>query len=329
MEVKKELVKSYDLTSLNGLDVVNNSFQPKGKNYIYFLNKGMNTLYKFNFKDFLFRKVCSLGDMSGDFFSINDFQKTISIQHEDSIYLYNFKAQLLNKCYIPEVKDGYLYSSQSFPLSTFNDTSYFFNFYANIPDAYKEKEFFNKPIEAMWNTKKNKITKLPVGYPTTYKENCYGTMYLPQRVSVDKNEFIYFFNHSDTVYHYNTQTSKKTSYNISTRVDKQFLKIPFDSLAEYNESVYSDMFFKGSVYLFNGVLANNNITYRAFCPNKDSEKTLSKWIITLYDKNFNYIGETDELNEISNLFDDTSNNIYNFSIRDKKIKCEKVLFTPL
>jgi hypothetical protein len=326
LSIKSEFKFKIDLDSAMGFSGINNFHQPKKSDFIYFLNKESKTLFVLDLKcGKLNKKSVFQCDFEIDEFCINQECTEIIFINEGWLHEYKLSGEFVQKIKVPLLKNGYLFTfSNDFELIK-EDETYSFNFFPNINKTYKSEQFYQKPISCIWDLKKHSVHTLPIFYPSNYQNACHGTNFLSSRISVGYGRHLYSFHYNDTAVFYDVKSKKRLKFNLGSRTKKSFSSIPFNDLSKYNAIIFDKLINENPCYLNVRYFSQNNLFIRTYYPNKGESMRFKKWIHVLFDEQFNYLGESELIQDFSLLFD-SSYGVLSLQVEQNQLICSKVSF---
>jgi len=323
IDLKKKLIHRISVdTSL--LKKLNSFYHPLNSSNMYFLNKVNGDIYRLNGNAFKFKKVLKSELIDTETFSVDEKNKRFVLFTLDSFFVFT-KNVLTYKNVIPVLKKGILfYDDFTFKPILEGDNIYLI-YYHKVFDAFKNKYFFDKNFECSYNFKSKKIKILNVTYPKSFKENCFGHSYLPDRSKLNEKNHVYFYKRSDSISVYNKEKKISDVIFCGSKEKKTFKAIKFDKIKKYNISIFDDIDSNNPFYLYSGVLTKNNIVYRFYTKSiKHYNNTHSSKII-LFDKNMNYLGES-KFEKHNLMIFENSKSIISIKFNKKFIECYELSF---
>jgi len=328
VELTKSTVDSVDLASFTEFVDISSAFQPLFKDYVYFYVSENGALFKLDLVSFELYKINTFYKSNIVNFEINDSLKILSLFSDDSLFSYKFDGSLLRSLEIPSTNDEYLFVGiNEFRPLMLNNDNFLINLFYITTNAYIDKNFFSQPIECNWNTSNNKITKLNIYYPANYMENSVGINFTPQRIQISNRKLAYSFSYNDSIFIYDMINKTTDKFFFGSHRGFKGSTIPFDSINNYNEAVFDKMYLENPSYFYTRYLSNKELFCRLLITTKvENDKKIRKWRLVFANKNFKYIGETDEIDFGLNLFD-TKDKLYTIKINPQTnhLVCSEII----
>jgi hypothetical protein len=293
--------------------------KPHNSSNLFFLNKEQGDVYILEGDAFKFTRILESKIYECETFSIDEKNNGVVLFTLDSFYVFR-QRKLLIRRKIPEFKKGVLfYDDFSFKPLLDGDNLHLM-YYHKVFDAHKNKDFYDKNFECIFNIRTNKIKVLNVTYPKSFREYCVGHHYLPERYPLNESKNLYFFRRSDSIKVFDkTQDVSKVVF-CGSREKKNYKTIKFSELSKYNNSIFDELDYENPHYLLSGVLSKNDIVYRMYIKSfNDYQKSKKKKLI-LYDCDLRYIGETDYKKQ-NLIFFETENRIMSIKFQKGYIAC--------
>ncbi|MGV3610511.1 MAG: hypothetical protein ACO1N0_06155 [Fluviicola sp.] len=278
-------------------------FQNEVNSEIYLYNPIDSTIYSINLKEINLKKICSFPVGSVQGLAYNNDRNSFIAFANDSIYEFSENGKLVKTICCGKVFNGFpcVVNSSGFNIKSSKDEVYI-HYFADDSLTYKSPDFFKNPIEIALNLESNKFRLLSSGYPHSYKTNCFGLQFAPERITKDQKQRIYTFAYNDSAFVY--ENDKLTSFFFGTRRNYVKSSLNFQKIKSYNSSIFQSFLNDVSSYYFITYLPYSKKFIRKF---NSKSKTNSELQIStiIYDENFNYIGETNFKNFNGGLIFDT------------------------
>ena len=306
----------------NELTTIANFFQPHASSNCYFLDDHNFNFFRVNTDKATLKR---LGKISGleyfEGFSVDEANKELLVVSEDSLLIYQFDGTHKQAFSLSEKAPyGYLVLLNKWFQPIKRGNKLYMHYFPNVEASFKDPDFFKQPIEAEWDLATHKVRLIAQDYPTNNQLYCYGYNYAPDRFVVSGSAHGYSFPYNDSLFIRNLNTGKEQVTFFGSRRKKEFRHIPFNKLAQLNESVFDKLMIENSAYQLSGSAPLSGYYYRTLAYNAGSAKRNSdkKYCMIIFDRNFKYLGES-ELDFITGIVADSHKGLTSISkSREKK-----------
>lgn len=291
--LKMKLKNKHYIPVKNNLMDISISFQPLFSNSIYFIDPNSKTLSKLIVHKSKFIVICNLEefDIDSERFSINEEKKEVYLFNSEHVKVYSFHGELKWTYQFQYYDHGFVVLINNNNIPIIRNGKIFAHYTKDNDKSYKDSMFFKTPIQVEINNRNKSVEFSKVSYPLSYSENCFGMNYAPDRVGFNNDLQLFTFAYSDTAYIYNEKSGEIKSYYLGTHSKHDFEYIPFYEIKNLNETVFFEHFFRSPKYIFTKVAPlSGYILRRLAVLDKKNEKL--KETLIVYDKHFNYIGES-------------------------------------
>lgn len=303
------------------------ALQYAGSNNVYFTNSDFNQvliIYKLNLLNFKFEKLLEVeSDFYFEAYFVDEKKSLIYLFSGEYLRVYNFENVLLNKKVFGITESGYL-SNQN-PIGFYpyiDDDRMFIEYFPDIAHTYKSKLFYDQPLQAIYNMKKNEIELMKVSYPHDYKNKCFGYNFIPDRIINNQKQHVFTFPYNDSVYIVDSFGQLEKTFYFGTHTRNDFPYIPFDKIDSVHREVFDEFYKDVPHYGFSSFLSFSNIYTRQLIKYNQKENRSSGTII-FYNSKFEFIGQHD-CNGTLSLFDNVNHQIFKIEKNNKKLNLYEV-----
>jgi hypothetical protein len=304
-----------DLTSLS----VNH--QPIGSNFIYFIDQRTKTLIKVDALNAKIEKVCYLPAFTAsDRFSVNETKKEIYLTNDENIKTFSFNG-LSKGSFKFDYYNGFVVQISNNNIPIKRNEKIYGHFLIDDENTYKSTTFFEQPIQIEINLNTRKANFSSVHYPLSYRLNCYGLNFAPERLELSENEQLFTFAYSDTAYVYDENLKESKPYYLGSYKKHSFDYIDFKDVKKINENAFTEFYYQTERYAFTKIAPLSGLIKRSqLKQDKKSGRIIEN--LVLYDTNFNYVGESKKEFK-SFVLIDTKKGLYNLKL-NLKTKCLEI-----
>jgi hypothetical protein len=295
LHFKKEQFCELDIPGK--VTTLNEYYQPKGSENVYFLDPVNFGLRILNVGDQTFRLAGVLPDLTPEWegvFTVDEKAKRVHVFYNDSVVDFNLQGKRVSSTPIPD-GDGFIYASGRFFPPVFKNGKLYISYFPDPANSFKNPEYFNASVEAEVDLGTQQVKLLKQSYPATYREHCYSFGYQARRIEINNEVHGYVFPYVDSIYFTDLKTGKQWTRFFGVRKRPKFAHIPYAELPSLNNSVMIELVKANPEYnfLYSTPMSGYYLRELLIKPKNDGDEFVQN--VALFDKDFNYLGETNEL----------------------------------
>lgn len=270
-------------------------FQAVGSENSYFLCPDSKALFVLHLQTGKLEKMAlfpSLPMPNG--YTVDEKKKRMTVYAEDSTSVFTLSGRFLYSYQLEDkTGQGYFGAVNRQFLPIIKGGKQYVQFFANVPESYKNPEFFKHPVEAVWDPKTGKAELIPQAYPANFQQYCYSYNYLADRIELDHNRHGYTFPYNDSIFCINLKTGKKTAHFMGSRKRQAFKYLRYDELSKLHESAFDDVIAANPYYMLTKNFPLSGLYSRILITRDKPNSVVLTQHMLLFDREFTYIGETD------------------------------------
>lgn len=291
LQIRRERV--FRIDTHNRLSGIGNFYQPVGSEHIYFIDPPTVRLFDLDLKNGRFTAICLLPDVEFlDAFEVDERNHRILIHSEGVIHTYDWKGRAIGTFAIPQPKGGFLsvYNRNFLPVR--NDGKLYVQYFGDVKGSYRNPATFKAPVEAGIDLKTHRIQLVPQIYPANYQRWCYGYQYTADRMEIAPEIHAYAFPCNDSLFLCNLQTGEHTTHYFGSRAPKQIRHLDFRQLSHLHEDAFTELVDSNPHYLGTKNAPLSGYYLRELVWRKKKHSMHLNERLVIYDREFNYIGES-------------------------------------
>lgn len=292
-------------STFNALNL--NYQMPDTGNFVYFYHKTSDHLSKvdLNTHEIVFHRrfgsdkaIGEGGLMDATAMVVTDGK--VVFFEEEFIHVFDMAGNFIKTQTINTANEPYyILVTQSTFSPTAKDNKIYIHAVPNIPKGCKNRSYYDRAVEGIFDLETFGIDTVPVNYLKEYTENYCGIAFNVDRIVTPDGKRVYAFQSSDSVTVYDPKANASKNVNFASHQKHTFKRFDWEKVKSYTSQDHNDLYVTNPIYYdlgFDGKLGLYYRVYHAQIPLQDTAGNFNTYdrkgkFIVFYDKEFKYFGE--------------------------------------
>ena len=269
-------------------------YQPSGSKSFFILDEAKSTVYRLDVGSQGIQVYAQLPFDNVEYFSVNEEENCTVAVTPDTVHLFFGESEEFLSIPLGRINTEAFTTvlSLGFVPVVLNNKVYLHHF-PDIPETYKSKMFYSQPVEVVYDLSSGTYETLSKAlYPEKYRQFSFGYIFSPYRNLLNDEKMVYTFPNDDLAYVLSIEDNSLTSYEFGVRTEYEQKGVDILEAVFVDDKVYEKLFARNAFYVFPTFAPLAGHYLRAMLVKKDSTQFTRPVVYSVFDTDFNYIGES-------------------------------------
>lgn len=269
-------------------------YQPYGSSNIYILDEASSSVFRLDVIDETIEQHVQLAIDNVEYFSVNENENSTVVVSPDSVHVFFNDSAEKSTLALGRINKNAFTTvlSQGF-VPLISNNKIFLHHFPDIPKTYKSEVFYSQSVEVAYDLSSGTYDTIAEAlYPEIYRQYSFGYIFSPYRNMFDDQRLVYTFPNDDSAYVLSVDDNSVVSHEFGVRTEYEQVGVDISEAVFADDKVYEDIFARNAFYVFPTFAPRAGHYLRAMLVQKDSTEVMRPVVYSVYDSNFNYIGES-------------------------------------